>query len=195
MWQIQWPQVIWYFQCSADCWNQTRDAFITKQEHQPSDHRHHDQKSSDLFKSFSSSRPRCSGFGFGFIEIGFEPMIPKNLGFVSFVAAEKKTSRHEMEFIIDFKLDSWTCLRRSNVRCEHRLIRIGFQGDAASTPCFSLAWNGSFGQTIRKTFCRICAYYACFAPSCADKHEFFVEEKSVVLHLLEGPDQGHTSEG
>ena len=38
-------------------------------------------------------------------------------------------------------------------------------------------------------------YYACFCPELLSKVSIFVEEKSVVLHLLEGPEKGHTNEG
>ena len=34
-----------------------------------------------------------------------------------------------------------------------------------------------------RAFCQICEYYACFAPSCTDKHEFF-KGKSEVLPSL-----------
>ena len=46
----------------------------------------------------------------------------------------------------------------------------------------------------RRTFF---AKSACFAPgcSCTAKYPFFVKEKSEVLHLLEGPDLGHTTGG
>ena len=46
---------------------------------------------------------------------------------------------------------------------------------------------GKSPPSIIPSFLLICAYYACFAPSCTAKQPFFGEGKSVMLHLLEGP--------
>ena len=60
---------------------------------------------------------------------------------------------------------------------------------------FSLVTLVSLGLFVRcsDVTCLIRAYEVCYTPSCTAKHPFF-KGKSLVMHLVEGPDLAFTIE-